>query len=110
MDELTRQIQDDIPWCMFFVDDIVLIDSTTDGICTKIEFWRKTLRSKGFKLSITKTERMFCKFDSNTTPDRTDVKLGTQTVPRKSSFKYLGSILQADGEIDEDVSHIIKAR
>ena len=28
MDELTRHIQDDIPWCMLFTDDIVLIDET----------------------------------------------------------------------------------
>ena len=35
MDELTSQIQDDIPWCMLFADDIVL--STKEGISTKLE-------------------------------------------------------------------------
>ena len=37
MDELTSQIQDDIPWCMLFAYDIVLVDSTKEGICTKLE-------------------------------------------------------------------------
>jgi hypothetical protein len=30
-------------------------------------------------------------------------------VPRKDTFRYLESMLQKEGEIDEDVSHRIKA-
>jgi hypothetical protein len=30
-------------------------------------------------------------------------------VPKKGTFRYLGSMLQKDGDIDEDVSHRIKA-
>jgi hypothetical protein len=26
MDEVTRDIQGDIPWCMLFTDDVVLVD------------------------------------------------------------------------------------
>ena len=38
-----------------------------------------------------------------------DVSLEGQVVPRKDTFRYLGSMLQRDGDIDEDVSHRIKA-
>jgi len=31
-DELTRGIQDALPWCMLFTDDIVLIDETRQGV------------------------------------------------------------------------------
>ena len=37
------------------------------------------------------------------------ISLEGQVVPRKDTFRYLGSMLQRDGDIDEDVSHRIKA-
>ncbi|XP_070042688.1 secreted RxLR effector protein 78-like [Nicotiana tomentosiformis] len=55
MDVLTRRIQGEVPWCMLFADDIVLIDETRDSVSAKLKVWRQTLESKGFKLSKTKT-------------------------------------------------------
>ena len=37
-----------------------------------------------------------------------DICLEGQVVPRKDIFRYFGSLLQRDGDIDEDVSHRIK--
>ena len=37
MDELTRTIQDEIPWCMVFADDIVLVDETRAWVNAKLE-------------------------------------------------------------------------
>ncbi|CAH9116420.1 unnamed protein product [Cuscuta europaea] len=51
MDELTKLIQEDIPWCLMFADDIVLIDETQPGVKAKLEVWRQTLENKGFRLS-----------------------------------------------------------
>ena len=62
MDEVTRNIQEDIPWCMLFADDVVLVDESQAGVNRKLELWRQTLESKGFKLSRTKTEYMRCDF------------------------------------------------
>jgi len=36
-DELTRAIQDEIPWCILFADDIVLVDETGAGVNVKLE-------------------------------------------------------------------------
>ena len=44
-------IQDEIPWCMLFTDDIVFIDETKEGVNIKLERWRDTLEAKGFRLS-----------------------------------------------------------
>jgi len=40
MDEFTRAIQDEIPWCMLFVDNIFLVDETRAGVNVKLELWR----------------------------------------------------------------------
>jgi hypothetical protein len=46
---------------------------------------------------------------SATTQEEGDVRLDGQVILKKDTFRYLGSILQKDGDIDEDVSHKIKA-
>jgi hypothetical protein len=66
------------------------------------------LEAKGFRLSGSKMEYMKCDF-SATTQEEGDVRLDGQVVPKKDTFYYLGSMLQKNGDIDEDVSHRIKA-
>jgi len=36
MDDLTRGIQDEIPWNMLFADGVVLIDEFREGVSTKL--------------------------------------------------------------------------
>ncbi|WMV56312.1 hypothetical protein MTR67_049697 [Solanum verrucosum] len=107
MDELTRSIQEEVPWCMLFADDIVLIDETRDRVNARLEVWRQTLESKGFKLSRTKTEYLGCKFSDALDEADVEVRLATQIIPKKESFKYLGSVIQGSGDIDDDVTHCI---
>ncbi|KAM2315489.1 hypothetical protein ACFX1S_028380 [Malus domestica] len=54
MDVLTGHIQDDIPWCMLFTDDIVLIDETQQGVNAKLNLWREVLESKGLSPKLIK--------------------------------------------------------
>jgi hypothetical protein len=65
------------------------------------------LEAKGFRLSMSKTEYMKCDF-SATTQEEWDVRLDGQMVPQKDIFRYLGSMVWKNGDIDEDVSHRIK--
>ncbi|KAF3622002.1 putative pre-mRNA-processing factor 6-like [Capsicum annuum] len=85
MDVLTRRIQGEVPWYMLFADDVVLIDGTRGGVNDKLEVWRQTLESKGFRVSRSKTEYVECKFND---------------VRREN---------ESNSEIDEDVSHHIGA-
>jgi len=62
VDELTRGIQDEMPWCMLFADDIILIDVTRQGVNDRLESWRHTLEVRDFRLSRSKTEYLHCCF------------------------------------------------
>ena len=106
MDEVTRDMQGDIPWCMLFADDVVLVDESRAGVNRKFELWRRVLESKGFRLSRTKIEYMMCDFSASRHEDG-DVSLDGQVVAHKDTFRYLSSMLQKDGDIDEDVRHRI---
>jgi Reverse transcriptase (RNA-dependent DNA polymerase) len=109
MDEITKDIQGDISWCMRFADDVMLIDESRIRVNQKLELWRQTLESKGFRLSMTKTEYMRCQFSGENSDDG-DVSLDGQVVSMNDTFRYLRSMLQSEGEIDKDVSHRIRAR
>jgi hypothetical protein len=51
---------------------------------------------------------MRCQFSGENSDDE-DVSLDGRVVPMNDTFRYLRSILQSDGEINENVSHRIKA-
>jgi hypothetical protein len=40
MDEVTRDIQGGIPWCILFADDVVLVDESRMEVDQKLELWR----------------------------------------------------------------------
>ncbi|KAL6580722.1 hypothetical protein OROMI_006645 [Orobanche minor] len=109
MDELTRGIQNDVPWCMMFADDIVLIDETKVGVQQKLELWRDTLEARGFRLSRSKTEYMECRFSDNSDREAERITFDGKVVHGSTFFRYLGSIIQKDGELHGDVAHRIKA-
>jgi hypothetical protein len=87
MDEVTRNIKGDIPCCVLFADDVVLVDDSRAGVNRKLELWRHTLESKGFRFSRTKTEYMRCDF-SVTRHEEGDVNLDGQVVAKKDTFRY----------------------
>ncbi|XP_070034444.1 uncharacterized protein [Nicotiana tomentosiformis] len=83
---------------------IRVIKNMYEGEKTRV---RTTLESKGFKLSRSKTEYLECKFSDGLNEEGLEVKIGTQVIAKRYSFKYLGAIIQGNGEIDEDVTHRI---
>lgn len=87
MDEVMKDIQDEIPCCMLFADDVVLINESKIGVDKQLKFWRQTLKSKDSRLSRTKTEYTKCEF-SGVRSDDENVTLFGQVVPTKDPFRY----------------------
>ena len=78
---------------MLFVDDIVLIDETREGVNGKLERCRHILESRGFKVSRSKTEYLHYCF-SGREDKRGEVTIDGTTILKVEKFKYLGSIIQ----------------
>ncbi|XP_070025154.1 uncharacterized protein [Nicotiana sylvestris] len=110
LEVLARYIQGKVPWCMLFANDIILNDEMRGGANARLEVWRQTLKYKCFKLSRSKVEYMQCKFNNGRHEEEVEMKIDTQVIPKRDtySFKYLGSIVQGNGEIDEDITHCVR--
>ena len=92
---------------MLFPDDIVFIDATREGVNDKLEQWRYTLESRGFRISRSKMEYLHCCFRGKE-DGRGVVTIEGMTITKVEKFKYLGSIIQQKGNIDEDINQRIK--
>ncbi|XP_059045645.1 uncharacterized protein LOC131841338 [Achroia grisella] len=92
MDALTSDIQDEVPWCMLFADDIVLVGEDGIEVQSRLDRWQEKLESVGLKISRTKTEYLFCDFGglSSFKP----IYLNGVMLPVCSDFRYLGSVIQ----------------
>ena len=86
MDDLIKLIQEEVPWCTFFADDIVLMDETRSEVNVKLEIWRNAQESKGFLLIRTKTKYMECKFSKSKNIYKGTVRLDGQEILNSDSF------------------------
>ena len=92
---------------MLFANDIFPIDESRDRLNNKLERWRHTLESKGFRLSKSKTEYMRCRFSGVEGGGR-EITMGGVVIPRVEKFRHLGSIIEERGDIDSAISHCIR--
>ena len=71
--------------------------------------WRNTIETRGFRLSRSKTKYLECNFNENGSRDGGIITFDGKEIKGSDFFRYLGSIIQKDGELDSDVAHRIKA-
>jgi len=72
-----------------------------------LERWRHSLKSRRFRLSRLKIEYLRCEFSGVEGGDR-EVTMGGVVIPTVEKFKYLGSIIEEKGDINEDINHCIR--
>ncbi|GKC64211.1 ribonuclease H-like domain-containing protein [Tanacetum coccineum] len=104
-------IQEDIIWCMSFVDNIILVSESAKGLNNRLENWREALEDNGLRVSLEKTEYLRCYFGGIkiTQNEEVDICIRDKILPPKESFRYLGSMIHKSRRINEDVSHRIKS-
>lgn len=105
MDELKRDIEYEVPWCMSFSDDIVLVDESRAKIIPKLERWRKALDTREFGISRTEIEYTECNLVT-IGQQMNIVKLEGQVEPKRDIFRYLCLIVHWERDITKDVTHI----
>ena len=70
--------------------------------------WREALETKGLKIGRTKTEYMECHRSNSKSRDNEIVNIDNQEIAKSEYFCYLGSMINKDGEFNDDVTHRIK--
>ena len=61
LDEILKGAIKDVPWCILFADDMVVIADTAEEVNEMLEKVREALEEKGLKVIRAKTEYMECK-------------------------------------------------
>ena len=104
MDVISQEIRDMSPWCMLFADDIMICSTERELVEGKLEQWRKALEDRGLKISRGKTEYLRFNEDQDTEICMEGVRLN-----RVENFKYLGSKVSSDGNLDAEITHRVQA-
>lgn len=82
----------------------MLISESVEDLQKLLDEWQIALESRGLHISRQKTEYMRCEFSDHPAPCDT-VFLEGFPLNEVSSFKYLGSMLSKDGNINANVDH-----
>ena len=69
--------------------------------------WGQELKSRSFELSRSKIEYMECNFNTSEIT-RDTIKLEEKEIASSGCFKYLESIFQSSGDIQQDVTYRMK--
>ena len=101
IDVLTREVKEEPPWTMMFADDFVLCDDKREGVEEKLEEWRKVTEERGLKVSRKKTEYMA--FNQESTGS---IRMQDYELKKVTSFKYLGTTMSGNGELEDEVKRI----
>ena len=103
MDVMVEEVTKEAPWRMIFADDIVLISESHEKLQERLELWRGLLEDYGLKVSRQKTEYLEC----NVTQGG-DLFMQDHKLPKVDAFKYLGSYVTKDGDLEREIDHRIQ--
>ena len=102
MDVISKEVGRGPPHAMLFADDLVLCESTREEAEEQLEVWRNAIENKGLRVSRKKTEYL----PPSSCHDK--VKLGGEEIKNVTTFKYLGSMFDAEGGTTTDCKNRVR--
>ena len=87
----------------------MLVAETKGKVNRKLDEWRAVLEDKGLFISRKKIEYLRCYFSGTESISEPKVTIGGEVVACTTKFRYLGSMIQSNREIDGDVTNRIQA-
>ncbi|XP_064111289.1 uncharacterized protein LOC135218769 [Macrobrachium nipponense] len=106
MDAMTKDVREAVPWCILIADEIVMCSVGREELEGRLERWMAALEERGMRISRSNTEYMY---SSITEDGGNSIRLGREVIKRVQKFKYLGSILEDSGSMDQEMRHRIQA-
>lgn len=102
INELTKHIQNQIPWCASLSDDVIFVDKSRESVNLKLERWRNTLEDKGFKLSVVKMKYLNCNSSDKTYRNEKGLSIDDIEIGRSRTPYYVNSILQDERSLSKN--------
>jgi len=106
MDAVSEYVQHDVPWDMLYADDLIIAAVLLAKLQERFGEWQEALERKGLKVNADKTETMVC---ARTAESLQITDKNGKALKQVENFKYLGSVIHAQGGNEEDITARIAA-
>ena len=103
IDVISQEVGRGPPHAMLFADDLVLCENTRKEAEEQLELWRRAIENKGLRVSRSKTEYL-----PPSSCHDSKVKLGEEEIKNVTTFKYLGSMFDAEGGSTTDCKNRVR--
>ena len=107
IDTLTEEIRTKVLWELIFAYDIALVAGVEEELQEKVQKWQRSLSRDGLKMNLEKSEVLVSERGRKS---RVKIKENKGKELRQAEhFKYLGSEIEAEGEVLGAVKQRVKA-
>ena len=88
---------------LLFADDTVVVADSEEKLCQLVTEFGRVCKRRKLRVNVGKSKVMRC--TSNEGGNRIDVRLDGEVQEEVDQFRYLGSVITADGGMEADVHH-----
>jgi hypothetical protein len=106
MDFISKKLPSENFKKLIYADDIVIVAESGAELQQKVSDWYAQLGRYGMKVSLDKTEVLVA---SSGAAKEARVLLDGKVLKQGTQFKYLGGLIEATGEINEEIKARVKA-